>query len=357
MKAQPLIVALLATLATSAVGIAQEDDLYQKFANIPVPVVNQTGGANAQLYMIGIKGREIVFRFEPTAREEITIPLDTQGLYIFFNPPRTYNGHTSLIRSRQYDKAVEAMRPYTYPLLKFAQIPSNNTNIHPIIDSFATALSRSDYLDEAVDVFSRLPLDQLDPRFIDHAFVVTDRLVEAGRMDDAIKLLDQLPLTGDRAAEMRPRLFQFANSQREQGNIQSALFLYERLKDIPGNPNQDEAILWTAYCNMELGKPQTAELFVDLVGPLKPDQRAFSLQKLVSGRIDMKADRLMDAMRKISHGVVAADIAYPWMPELLYRSGELYQKLDQPDVAREVFGEVDLLFSSSPWGQRSRRAL
>ncbi|MEM8549706.1 MAG: CDC27 family protein [Verrucomicrobiota bacterium] len=357
MKTQLIIIALLVVLATSGTGMAQTQDLYQKFANIPVPVVNRTGGANAQLYMIGTNRGEIIFRFEPTAREEITIPLDTPGLYIFFNTPRTYSGHVSMIRSRQYDDVVEAMRPYTYPLIKFADIPSNNINIHPIIDNFALALSRSSYLDEAVDVFNRLPLDKLDPRFVDHALFVVDRLAEDDRMDDAIKLLDQLPLSGDRAAQMLPRLYQFANSQREQGNIKSALFLYERLKDLPDNPQRDEAILWAAYCNLEMGKPQTALLFVELVGPIKPDQRAFSLERLVSGRIDMEADRPLDAMRKISHGVVTADIADPWMPELLYRSGELYQKLKQPDVAREVYGEVDLLFSSSSWGQRSRRAL
>ncbi|MGE9292022.1 MAG: hypothetical protein ACQKBW_00280, partial [Puniceicoccales bacterium] len=98
-------------------------------------------------------------------------------------------------------------------------------------------------------------------------------------------------------------------------------------------------------------------LFVEKAGQIGPDERAFSLQKLVQGLIAMAVGNTDAAMGSISQGVVAADISYPWTPELFYRSGTLYQQIGRPAVARQIYGEVDLFFGSTPWGEKSREQM
>lgn len=345
-------------LFTLAVALHAQDrpNYFRQYANEPVPITNRTGGANNKLYLVGEDRGELVFRYQPNDRQEIAIPLDTEDLLIVFTPPKEYLDHVDMIEAGSYEKAIRGMRPYAYPLIKYLQVPPTNINIHPIVDRFVFAQARGGDLDEAVELVRRLPLTKLGPTYVDYAFVVTERLVEAGRNADALAMLNRIPLNSE-TTTLLPKVMAFANTLREEGNVTEALFLYQRIQDIPDTDVQEEAIIWTAYCNMETGRSETAELFLDKAGDLKPTQRAYSLMKLVQGRLAEEAGSTIDAMSDIAQGVVAADIGYPWMPELLYRSGSLYEKLSQPEVASEIYGEVDLFFASTPWGEKSRERL
>ncbi len=347
------------TLALLALGLAlpvQGQDYLSRYGDTPIPVVNKTGGANNRMYLMGDEDGELVFRYNPNNPQEIILPLNTPGLSILYIPPKEYEEHIAIINAGDYDRAVEGMRDYVYPLIQYLQVPASNINIHPIVDRFTYALVNSSNLDEAASLMEQLPLTKLDPQYIDYAFIVTERLVDAGKTDEALKLLNRIPLSKKYEA-LLPKVMRFANQLREAGNMSEALFLYQRIQDIPDTKVRKEAMLWTAYCNMETGRSQTAELFVEQAGEIKPDERAFSLLKLVQGRLAMVNDNTTEAMSNISQGVVSADIGYPWTPELLYWSGTLYQQIGRVEVAREIYGEVDLFFGSTPWGEKSREQM
>ncbi|MBC2596080.1 hypothetical protein H5P28_17570 [Ruficoccus amylovorans] len=346
----------LALLVFASVLPAQGQDNLSKYGNTPVPVVNRTGGANNKLYLMGEENGELIFRYNPKDSQEIILPLNTPGLSILYTPPREYEDHVDIINAGDYDRAVGSMREYVYPLVRYLQIPPDNINIHSVVDRFTFALVRSSDLDEASALMAYLPLTKLPPQYIDYAFILTERLVDAGKTDEALKLLNRIPLSKKYEA-LLPKIMRFANQLRETGNVSEALFLYQRIQDIPDTRVQKEAILWTAYCNLETGRSQTAELFVEKAGEIEPEERAFSLLKLVQGRLAMAADNTELAMGNISQGVVTADISYPWTPELFYCSGTLYQKIGRNDVAREIYGEVDLFYGSTPWGEKSREQL
>jgi tetratricopeptide (TPR) repeat protein len=342
------------TLSALALALpAQGQNYLQQYGNQPVQIVNRTGGNNAKLFLMGEEDGELIFRYNPNNPAEIILPLNTPGLLILYTPPKEYAEQIDIINAGDYDRAVEGMREYVYPLVRYLQVPPTNINIHPIVDRFTYALVNSSNLDEAAALMAQLPLTKLDPQYIDYAFTVTERLVDAGKTEEALKLLNRIPLSKKYEA-LLPKIMRFANQLRASGNVSEALFLYQRIQDIPDTKVQKEAILWTAYCNMETGRAQTAELFVEKVGELDPDERAFSLQKLVLGRLAMLAGETNEAMSNISQGVVTADISYPWTPELLYRSGTLYQQIGRNTVAREIYGEIELFFGSTSWGALAR---
>ena len=343
-------------LALAALALAlpvQAQNYLQQYGSQPVPVVNKTGGASNRLYLMGEENGELIFRYNPNNPQEIILPLNTPELLIIYTPPKGLSDDLDNINAGRYDRAVDDMREYVYPLVRYLQVSPSNINIHPLVDRFTYALVRSDYLDEAAVLMESLPLTKLDPQYIDYAFIVVERLVDEGKTEEALRLLNRIPLS-KKYESLLPKVMRFANKLRTSGNVSEALFLYQRIQDIPDTKVRQEAILWTAYCNIETGRAQTAELFVEKAGELTPDDRAFSLQKLVLGRLAIVAGKTNEAMSNISQGVVTADISYPWTPELLYLSGTLYQKIGRADVAREIYGEVDLFFGSTSWGEKSR---
>ncbi|MGE9295227.1 MAG: tetratricopeptide repeat protein, partial [Puniceicoccales bacterium] len=135
-----------------------------------------------------------------------------------------------------------------------------------------------------------------------------------------------------------------------------ALFLYERVQEATGTEAATIATLWTAYCNVMLGRSQTAALFVEKAGNFEPDQKPYSLAKMVTGKIELEALDYMDAMELLAQAVVTADVGYNWTPELTYMVGLCYENLDLPDTAREVYKEVILFYPDSQWSDKAQEA-
>ncbi len=348
-------IACLLALVIPTAAFAQNSYLLE-YGTKPVPVRNRTGGADTQLYLMGVDMGELILRYDPNSRQEIVIPLDEAGLQLYFAPPKEYNDHIALIEAGRYDRAVDEMRSYAYPLVQYIQLPPENVNFHPILERFIFALSNSSHFDEAIAMMQFLPFDSIDPRYVNYAFTVTERLVDAGRTNDALALLNRLPIDESRA-ELLPKLMNFANRQREAGNMTEALFLYERIQAVRNSDLADEATLWTAYCNLEMSNVEKAKLFVEMVGPFQPEQAAYALEKLVQGRIYLEQGDDFEAMRNITQGVVAGSVSDSAMPELLYLSATLYEGREKPDVAREIYGEVDLFYTRTSWGEKSRERL
>ena len=55
-------------------------------------------------------------------------------------------------------------------------------------------------------------------------------------------------------------------------------------------------------------------------------------------------------MEATSEGLAYATPMDAWMPELMYRSAQLYAALDKPQVAKAVFKEIQLFFFRNPIG-------
>lgn len=345
----------LATLSAQAETTAAQTepavDYFRQFANVPVPVQNHTGGANQTLYLVSIEDGDLMMRYSPDDRREIGIPLNTAGLRIHFEPGNQIRTGMEYLRDDNFRDAVHAMRPAVYPLLRFVEVPAANFNIHPVVERFVHGLVRADGLEsEAVNVVSRLPMDRLTPEFWEHGLFLANKLVDQGRNRDALRILNAVPLSEDQE-DFMPLIIRFANQLRKQGNIEEALFIYQRLQDL-NIPVAPIAQLWTAYCNLEMGRSQTARILLNQSDQMGIDDPGFSLRRLIQAKIYLQENNVFEALRAATEGVVYVDVGYDWAPELIFTTAYAYELNDNPDVAREIYRENALFFPDNPWVKR-----
>ncbi len=348
---------LLLPLLVVTLRATDAPDYFAQYASTPIPVINRTGGGEAKLFLVGEQEGDLIFRYQPNDRREIGVPLDTDDLLLYFPPNESLTDAVIDIDDGSYERAIEVMRPYVYPMVGYLTIPANKFNIHPYVERFAFALVENPGSeDEAAAFFRRVPLGKVSPEFNEHAINLVEKLVEQGKNSDALAILNKLPLTG--ANSILPRIIRFANKLRKEGNIEEALFLYQRAQDVKGAPEAKTATLWIAYCNVLLDRLETAKLFLEQAGEKKTSDPDFSLRQLILGRIQLTMGQTDKAMAEVSRGVVYTDVGTDWAPEIVYTSGFCYEQLGNPDAAREVYNEVVLFYPKTEWGKKSeeRRA-
>lgn len=350
------IVCTLIVVSLSTVWGQEGTDFFKQYANEPVPVTNRTGGADTNLYLVGEDRGDLIFRYKPRGNREIGVPLDTDGLLLFYRAPKQLLEAMQVIDLGDFNVAVQGMRKGIYPLTAYMEIPEDRFNIHPYVERFAYALVNSEgNEDEAVAFFRRLPLTKLSPVFSSYAMQLVEDLVEQKKNREAMSLLDKLPLKGE--GSLLPRILFFANALRKEGNIEEALFLYQRIQQVKDTPEAEKSQLWIAYCNVELNRLESARLFLDQSGDIKPGEVGYSLKRLIQGKILLLEKQTMKAMAEISRGVVYTDVGSDWAPEITYTAGYCYELLQKPDTAREIYGEVLLFYPKTTWGEKSKTQL
>ncbi|WOO41603.1 hypothetical protein [Rubellicoccus peritrichatus] len=355
MRKLSLVCTLILVFLSSAYG-QDGTDYFKQYGNKPIPVTNRTGGADTKLFLVGEDRGDLIFRYNMNDNREIGVPLDTEGLLLYYMAPKKLLEAMQAIDLEDFEVAVQGMRSGIYPLIPYLEIPQNRFNIHPYVERFAYALINSEGNDdETVAFFQRIPLTKLSPVFSTYAIQLVERLVEQKKNREAMALLDKLPLTGE--GSILPRILYFANSLRKDGNIEEALFLYQRIQQVKGTPEAEKSVLWIAYCNVELDRLESARLFLEQAGDIKPGETGYSLKQLIQGKILLIEEQPIAAMAQISRGVVYTDVGSDWAPEITYTAGYCYEILEKPDTAREIYGEVLLFYPKTMWGEKSKTQL
>jgi len=347
-------------VASATAALAQ--DYFRQYGNNPVPVKNLSQGQNSQevLTLVGLDRGDLVLRF-PNRPGEVGLPLDTEGLSLQVQFPNEVPQAYGQIEGGEYKEAITTLRPIVYPLMKYFEIPPENMNVHEVIERYIFALiSDKGHEEEVAELIRRIPLDTAPPVFSLHALRFVTQLVEQGEQQQAIALLNRIPMGADNEANneaMLKLVMQFADDLREDGALDEALFLYDRLQQVEGTEQAVLATLWSAYCNVTMERYQLASIFVDEAGNFTPEDKPYSLAQLVRGKIKLERLDYRAAMEEVAQGVVAVDVSYNWAPELIYTTGLCYENLDFPDTAREVYNEIVLFYPESKWAQAAEEGL
>lgn len=332
-----------------------------QFGAVYIPIEVESGNRTSGVDLIGIQGGELELRPEDARNpgERVFIPLnDIREFKLVFTPDEDQADALERLRSDPDPdpEAVAALRPTVWPMLQYLPLPEDHFNIHPIVNDYLKALIALDLLDEAYAMILDIPLARVSPEYVQHTLTLADKLVEAGLNTRGLALLGIVPLEED-DEELLRILIRYARDFREQDELDEALILYDRIRSIPGSPVYKEALLWTAYCNVRLGRVESARLFLEEARPIEPRDPEFSLHQLVLARIALADQHYRKAMEEVSQGVVFSRIGYAWVPELLYLSGVCYQALDEPRTAANVFGQLQLFFPSQKWSERGQERL
>ncbi len=306
--------------------------------------------------MLDIDRDEIIFRL-PNIPGELSIPLSNPALRLYYPPPPSFSAGRQHLVAGRFSRAASEMRTEAYPLIRYLRVsPRAFESGHTFFGQFFEALVRAEEYDEAAQILTALPFENLTPQTFGWAMRVIEHVANQGREDETINLLGRVPIS-DTHPHYQPILMRLAGRLVENEHYEQALYIYQRLQDLERESIRLEATLWTAYTNIKLGRLETARLFLAQAGDLDRLQREFSLARLVSGRIYLEEKDIPRAMQNLSQGVVYAEVNYPWTPELFFLTASSYRDLDQRAVAREIFREVTLLFTNSPWAKKSEEEI
>lgn len=338
-------------------------DWWQQFGPRALPVVIESGGRSSDAHLMGIQGGEIEVRPGDAQNpgERIFIPLDEvqEFRFQFELSDELAEALNRLSKDEAEPEDYSLARSQIWPMLPYLLLPEDRFNIHPLAETYLQGLIRTDQLDEAYALILRIPLHRVNPRFIQYTLDLAEKLVAAGQNTRGLALLGIIPLKEGDDGLLRV-LNQYAGDFREQEELDEALILYDRIRTLPDSPLYKEALLWTAYCNVRLGRIQSARLFLEEAQPIAPRDSEFSLHQLVLARIELDDENFRKAMEEVSQGVVFSRIGYTWIPELLYVSGVCYEALGKPKTALTVYEQLQLFFPSQRWarlGQERTNAL
>lgn len=352
-------IASLCLLGVLSASAQDGGNYYNRSSKTSVPVIDRTtvGGSEKTLYLMGEEGGNLLFSGTAQGRVQIEKPKNTEGLLLqVLYPDDTYEAIRQ-INDGKFEEGIATLRPIAYPLIPYLSLPAGSMNIDPVAERFVYALVNAPgYEREANQAIRHIPLTKVAPAYTMHALTLVTRLVEIGQSDAALQLLNRIPMSKDSEA-MLELVMSFADKMREEGNLDEALFLYDRIQQAKGTEAATLAALWSAYCNVALDRIQMASLFVEKAGSFKPEERPYSLARLVEAKIALKNGSYEGCMKEAAEGVVAADVGYNWTPELTYTVASCYENMAQPATAREVYREIILFYPESDWAVKAREAL
>ncbi|WP_309397758.1 tetratricopeptide repeat protein [Cerasicoccus maritimus] len=348
----------VACLFILGAAATQAQDYFRQYGNETIPVINQTTDPKSTevLTLVGLDRGDLILRI-PGRQGEVGIPLQSANLKLQIQYPDDVALAMRNLESDEYEAAIPLMRPTVYTVFRYFEIPPESMNVHAIIDSYLKALtSAPGHEQEAGELLRRIDLKKAPAAFSQHALRYVTSMVDLGQQDAALTMLNRIPMNADNV-EMLDMVMDFAGELRDQGNLDEAQFLYDRLQQTEGTDHAQESILWSAYCNVALGRAQLAGIFVDKAGDLEPEDRVYSLAQLVKAKIKLDTLNYTGAMEEAAQGVVAVDVGFSWAPELIYTTGLCYENLDFPDTAREVYQEIVLFWPENKWATLSEQGL
>ena len=354
MKTAPARWLLATTIIAAAAATLSAQNYFQQYAREPLQV--QLGGRS--LSLIGLEGGDLVLRPQGR-RRELRVPMDSEGLNLQIKADERGADGISAIRKGNYEDGVNNLRHMAYPMLRYASIPPERTNLHLYLERFLFALTQTDkdeHIVEAYDLFNRLDLGTTPPSITQLAITIVEDLAAMGRPDDALSLIGKIPLDGG-SAGLAQTLTQIARNLRQTGDYPQALALYERVLRVGTESQGRLARLWVAYCNAKLGNNEKAAAFLNSIGEMDVSERGFSLKMLIEGELAIVNGDWQAAMRKLSRGLVFADISYDWTAELTFNAARAYEELENTETAAAVYREVGLLFPNSDWNKKAAQRL
>lgn len=354
-----LLLLLAGVMAVPTSAFAQR--MYNRYEGTDITVRDRTANErDIPIILRDINQESIIYSPMNYQQGTAELPLSNEELRLFYEyPTDQWNNVLRAMRLGNYTEAVELLRPMAYPLVKFLVVPEERFNGHEMVVRLYESLVKADFLDEALYLADKLPLEGLNEDFMSLTIDLANALVEDGDTIKSIRAIQLIPLTAERAPFI-PMLLDFAGSLRTRGEYEAALILYGRLRGFPDPEVQQTANLWTAYINILIEQYDTVQSFLDLVGEIDKEERTFSLLRLIQGRLLLAREDKVNAINTIAEGVVASDVSYPWAPDLLFASALCYEQMNEHEaiednklVAANIYHQLRIFFPTSSWAEKA----
>ena len=261
-----------------------------------------------------------------------------------------------LIQRGNYAGAVKVLRPKVYPLVKFTEVPDLFSQLHSPVRSLISSLISAGELAEADDLLGRISLDKVDIKYSQLSIQLMNAYLAEEAFKAAGRIAGQLPKSGVYASNIA-EVIKTADALRGAGEYEAVIPLYREIEStVPVNVRKNVR-MWLAYSLVLANRVNEASPMIDSMEEPAPEDRLFSLYKLLQGSREHRNKQYSEALDVLTRGFVRAQTSYVWVPEMLYLIGDCYARAEDPTAARNVWSEITALYPESPWAKRATESL
>tara|TARA_B100001971_G_scaffold212801_1_gene243937 strand:+ start:6494 stop:7591 length:1098 start_codon:yes stop_codon:yes gene_type:complete len=346
---------LMAALAQTAATAQETNPYWIEFGNEPVLIQQNNNGARQTLKFVAYKDDMLVAELEGGVGE-VSLPVSESMVQTLRLESSTMPEVNRMISSGNYTGALTLLRPYAYPLVKFHAVPESFTQLHIPIRSLIDTLIRADELNEAYDLLNRIELDKVGLKYSESAIALMNAYLAEENFDAAAGMTQIIPVKGQYAVNIRP-IVDAADSLRAAGKYEAVIPLYQQIEAVVPDDVKKNVQMWLAYSLVLADRVDEATPMIDALEEPEPNERLFSLYKLLQGSRAHSGEDYGKALDLLTRGFVRAQTSYVWVPEMLYLIGDCYARSDDNLAARNVWTEIVILYPESPWSQSAENSL
>jgi len=242
------------------------------------------------------------------------------------------------------ERKVELLEKEIWPLLPLASIRSESTNVHVLINAYIEAVIRSDAWVKGYDMSQYMALNRSPEETVAHLFTVAENLFNVGEEEKALTMIDQL-IAARPGEESRKFSLSVAKRMLDLRLFEPALRLYRSIAEGGTDLEKKKALLNSAYLSLELGEYGNADSYLKRASVIEAsDKEAMGTQLLCQGVKAFHAGDLNLALNHLGHAMAVITPNSHIKQAGLYFTFLCYDNNQQPDIAKNIFDEMDLLF-------------
>ena len=347
---------LLAAALTQSIATAQEVNPYWiEYGNEPVQIQQNNNGAVQTLTFVDFQDGMLIAELEGGVGE-ISLPVSESMVQTLNIQNLGMPEIRQMITTGNLTGALRQLRPKAYPLIKFHEVPESFIQLHSPILTLIDTLIRSEELNEAYDVINRIDLDKVGLRYSESAIALMNAYLAGGDFDAAASMTKMVPVDGQYAVNIRS-IIDAADSLRAAGQYEAVIPLYREIEKVVPEAVKKNVQMWLAYSLILGGNIDEATQMLESLEEPKPEDRLFSLYKLLQGSREHRNEQYGKALDVLTRGFVRAQASYAWVPEMLYLIGDCYSRSDDNLAARNVWTEIVILYPESPYAEQAESSL
>ena len=347
---------VFAAAAAQSSVIAQEVNSYWvEYGDEPVLIQQNNSGAAQTLKFVSFRDGMLVAELEGGVGE-ISLPVSESMVRTLRLDNSRMPEIERMIRRGSFTPALNLLRPKAYPLIKFHQVPDSFTQLHAPIRSLINTLIKAKEYKEAHDLLNRVRLDKVGIKYSQSAIALMRAYLREGDYDKVAKMTEIIPVEGQYAVNIRP-IVDAADALRAAGKYEAVIPLYRQIKTVVSDDVKKNVQMWLAYCLVLADRVDEATPMIEALEEPEPNERLFSLYKLLQGSRAHRAENYGQALDVLTRGFVRAQTSYEWVPEMLYLIGDCYARSEDKLAARNVWTEIAILYPESPWAKSAESSL
>jgi hypothetical protein len=335
---------------------AQETNSYWiEYGSEPVLIQQNNNGAVQTLKFVSFEDGMLVAELEGGVGE-ISLPVSESMVRTLSLDNSKMPEIERMVRRGNFTPALDLLRPKAYPLIKFHQVPESFTQLHSPIRSLIETLIKTKEYKEAHDLLNRIQLNKVGIKYSQIAIALMSAYLSDGDSNKVAQMTEIIPVEGQYTVNIRP-IVDAANALRAAGKFKAVIPLYRQIMTVVSEDVKKNVQMWLAYCLVLADRVDEATPIIEALEEPKPNERLFSLYKLLQGSRAHRGEKYGQALDVLTRGFVRAQTSYDWVPEMLYLIGDCYARSEDKLAARNVWTEIAILYPESPWAKSAESSL